>query len=257
MNDAEPNETMLNLARRYVDWLEPRATWVLVLSVLLTVAGGALASRLQIRGSFADLLPPDRPSVKALDEVQARIEILGSLYVVVETKDETSRRAAVDAVEQKLRDQDSPLIGSISSNPLETASYLWNNRFLFVSTDDLQKALDRLPEFIEERRRKANPLLLDFEDDEEKPSADEQAERDRLERMRERLDRAEYRYESAKSGYVSEDGSFQAIVIRTSFESSKTSKGRKLVAAVREVIDEVSKEYPGRYGITGDVITTM
>ncbi len=256
MDDA-PSGRLLALSRRYVDWLAPRATAVLVASLLLTLVGGVLASKLQVRGSFADLLPPDRPSVKALDEVQTRIEVLGSLYVAVEHADEDKRRDAIRFIERALGDLDSELIGSVESDPLPTASYLWNNRFLFVSLDDLQEALARLPEFIEERRKKANPLLLDFEDEKES-DAEQEAERDRLERMKERLDRAEYRYESAKNGYVSEDGAFQVIVIRTSFESSKTSSGRKLVRAVRGVVKEARGKFPeARFGITGDVITTM
>lgn len=255
MTDDRPTERLLAISRRYVDWLAPRATAVLVVSLLLTVAGGGLASRLQVRGSFADLLPPDRPSVKALDEVQARIEVLGSLYVAVEHAEESKRKEAIAFVTQALRELEGGLIGAVESDPLPTASYLWNNRFLFVSTEDLQKALDRLPEYIEERRKKANPLLLDFE---EEPSNEEQDERDRLERMKERLERAEYRYESAKNGYVSEDGAFQVVVVRTSFESSKTSKGRRLVRTVREIVKRAEAKFPGaRFGITGDVITTM
>ncbi|MEO0814015.1 MAG: MMPL family transporter, partial [Myxococcota bacterium] len=199
--------------------------------------------------------PPDRPSVKALDEVQARIEILGSLYVAVEHPEPEKRKSAVAFIEDALGDIEGELIGTVESNPLPTASYLWDNRFLFVSLEDLEKALARLPEYIEERRKKANPLLLDFEDE---PEPEDSEEKDRLERMRERLDRAEYRYESAKAGYVSEDGAFQVVVVRTAFESSKTSKGRKLVRAVRAAVAKAEKKFPkARFGITGDVITTM
>lgn len=255
MNDGAPNERLLALAARYVNWLAPRTLSVLVVAGLLTVGAGALASRLQIRGSFADLLPPDRPSVKALDEVQARIQVLGSLFVAVEGE-ETERRRAIGEIETKVQALEGNLVGSVSSDPLETASYLWDNRFLFVKTADLEQALDRLPEFIEERRRKANPLYLDLEDDDESASSSE--EQDRLDRMKERLERAEYRYESAKQGYVSEDGTFQALVIRTTFESSKNSLGRKLVREVRAIVKEAKAKYPGlRFGITGDVITQM
>lgn len=255
MIDGAPNTRLLNLAIRYVAWLTPRTSWVLIVSALLTVGAGALASQLQIRGSFADLLPPDRPSVKALDEVQARIQVLGSLFVAVEGND-TERRAALAEMEQSVGAIEGDLVGSVSSDPLETASYLWNNRFLFVKTADLEQALDRLPKYIEERRRKANPLYLDLEDEDESSADDE--ERDRLERMKQRLERAEYRYESAKRGYISEDGSFQVLVIRTTFESSKNSLGRRLVREVRAIVKELQGKYPRlRFGITGDVITQM
>lgn len=248
------DDRLLKRAERYVTWLAPRSTAILVAAVILTVVSGVLASRLQIRGSFADLLPPDRPSVQALDEVQERIKLLGSLFVVIESEDDTQRRQAVQAVEAALQKIDHELVGSVSTDPMEVASYLWDHRFLFVSTDDLERVLERLPEYVEERRRKANPLYIDFEDE---PTEEQDEERERLERMQERLERAELRYESAKSGYISKDGNFQAIVIRTAFESSRTSKGRELVSEVRKAIKDVSKLYPLRYGITGDVITTL
>lgn len=246
---------LIQPAERYVSWLKPRAGKVLIVATVLSVGSGVLASKLQIRGSFADLLPPERPSVQALDVVQERIQLLGSLFIAVESEDDVKRRQAVDALAARLRQIDTSLVSSVTTDPMEIASYLWEHRFLFVATEDLERALERLPDYIEERRRKANPLYIDFEDDE--PSDKESAERQRLELMHERLERAEERYESAKSGYISRDGTLQAIVIRTTFESSRTGKASRLVADVQRAISDVSEHHPLRYGLTGDVITTL
>jgi predicted RND superfamily exporter protein len=80
--------------------LAPRAMLVVVLATALPAAW--LASRLELRTSFLDLLSPHDPEARSLFEVLARTGGLGFSTILVPASDRASAERVVDAMGREL-----------------------------------------------------------------------------------------------------------------------------------------------------------
>src|SRR5690349_2770170 len=70
-----------------------RALTMLGAGALIAVVAVALASRLQLRTSFAELLPSDDPAVRALKRTEGRVGDLNLLTVGIRSPDRAANLA--------------------------------------------------------------------------------------------------------------------------------------------------------------------
>ena len=81
--------------QRFARWIDRRRVAILIASLVVLVAAGALAARIPIRSDISHLLPPDTPSVVALRELERRLPSSGTILVVAESEDPARRARAM------------------------------------------------------------------------------------------------------------------------------------------------------------------
>jgi hypothetical protein len=220
---------------------------VLVASVLLTAVGGLLASRLELRTNFAELLPSDHPAVKALREMQARIDTPSALFVVVTSPNPEANRRYIEEVGLALRKLPKQLVGDVAVNIHEEKRFVEANRWLYADLPLLQEARDALRSELE---RKKNPLLLDLDDGPSLSSVEK--------KLRAKADEAVGRF---PDGYFTNSArtSFVAV-IRPPGGLFAERAGEGLVTRVRELLETMppTKHDPrATVDLSGDVLTNI
>jgi len=97
-----PTAPHMRLRERWISAVLRHHRWVLVVAVLVTVAAGALASRLRIDSDIRSLMPADHPVLVNLDRIESSFGSLGSVNVVVKAGTREQRHAFADAVAERL-----------------------------------------------------------------------------------------------------------------------------------------------------------
>lgn len=237
---------------RFAAWLDRRRVAVLVVSLLIAVAGGLLASRMSIKSDLTNLLPPSQPSVRDLGAIQKRTRPFGTVQITVESADPAARSAAATALVARLAALPADLVAQVSADDGPRYRYGWANRFLFAELHDLQAARDALRKRIERAKLEANPLFIELDDDE--PKAPEQ---DRLDELQRKLADAEAK--AAKPPrQISKDGRLELLSVQTAFSASDPARAGRLLREIRAAIDEVRAQTPGvEVGLTGNVTIAM
>ena len=145
-----------------------RHPWKFVaVALALALAGGGLASRLEVRSSFAELLPSDMPSVRLLHELIRRVGGDGTVLVMVEAEDGPEGLPRAEAMAQVLaRDYlalGRDVIRSVewSMKPIE--DWFGDHWPMFIPLRDLEQARDAVKGA--KARGKQRLLDLGLEDD--------------------------------------------------------------------------------------------
>ena len=147
-----------------------RAWLVLGIATVTGVGAAAVASRLELRTSFAELLPDSDPAVVVLKKNAQRMHELGPLMVAIKSPDRAANLRYAAALTQHLRSLP-PQVCALAAYELgEVRAFLQANAWLYASLDDLVDGRDRLRSKILARK---NPLALDLDDDAEPASLTE------------------------------------------------------------------------------------
>ena len=179
---------------RYCRFVSRRAGTILAVATALFVVAAALASRLELRTSFAELLPSDDPGVVALTKTQARMGDMALLLIGVRSPDRDANLRYAELLTQKLRALPRNVVEFAAYNVHDLRSFVEDNKWLFASEDDLTEVRDRLRREISKRK---NPLLVDLDDDET------------VEQMKDRLTKRDWVDDRFPDGVFSnKDGSY-------------------------------------------------
>lgn len=239
-------------AERVTSWLDNNRVGVLVLSFVLAVLGGYLASRMKVEASLTNLLPPGQRSVVDLHAIQARARPFGTVQILLESNDVALRQRAGEALAKKLEGIRPDLVAQFSKDEGPTLQYAWQHRFLWATLDDLTAARDALRERIEQGKLEANPLYIQLDDE----PAEKKTDRfDELEKQLGELEQKALHPELR----VSKDGRFQLLTLQTTFAASDATKANELVREVKRRIEETQREV-GRgvlYQLSGNITITM
>jgi predicted RND superfamily exporter protein len=148
---------------RYHKWVTGRPVLVLVLSLLVGAAGAYLASKLKLKTAFAELLPSDDPGVVALARTQARMGDLSLLLIGVHSPDHDANLRYAEELTKRLRDMPPTVVQLATYNVRDLKAFFEQNKWLYVSEDDLESIRDRLRSEISKRK---NPLFVSLGDEE-------------------------------------------------------------------------------------------
>ncbi len=148
---------------------------IVVVGAVVGLVAVVLASRLQLRTSFAELLPSGDPAVQALKRAEGRVGDLNLLTVGIRSPDRAANLAYAKALTESLRTLPSSRIGLVAYNIRDLQQFFSDHRWLYVSAPDLEEIRDRLREEI---LRRKNPMVVPLDDDAGAPDA---AVRSRLE----------------------------------------------------------------------------
>jgi uncharacterized protein len=114
----------------------------LIVAAALAALGGWRATRLELRTGFADLLPPNQPSVVELHRVAAATRGLANVFVVLESPDVGALRRLADALLPRLEALGPPAVESAEDGVRETRAFLLPRAGLFASEAQLDQLLD-------------------------------------------------------------------------------------------------------------------
>jgi hypothetical protein len=238
-------------AERFAAWLDNNRNGLLVLSLLIALLGGYLASRMKIEASLTNLLPPQEQSVRDLAAIQARARPFGTVEILLESSDVALRARAGEALSRRLATLRPDLVAQLVTDDGDLSRYLWQHRFLWAELEDLSAARDALRERIQRAKLTANPLFISLED-EEAPG------RDRLDELEAELGKLEQRAKRPELR-VSQDGRLQLLVLQTTFSASDARRANLLIGAVKHAIEDTKHEVGRgvRYGLTGNITLAM
>jgi len=240
-----------NPADRYAAWIDRNRIGLIVLSVLIAMLGGYLASRMTIKSDLTNLLPSKQRSVKDLVAVQQRARSFGTVQVVVEAATVPEREKASAALLERFATIDKDLVNQISIDDGPLRRYGWTNRYLFAELADLEAARDALKGRMDKARLDANPLFIDLDD---APAA---PENDRLAELQGKLADAEAKAKSP-TPRVSTDGLLQLITVQTTFAGSDNRRAKRLTVAIEKAVEQVRAQVPSlEIGLSGNITYSL
>jgi predicted RND superfamily exporter protein len=148
----------------YCRFVARRSAFILTVAVGVFVLAAALASRLELRTAFHELLPSNDPGVVALMRTQNRIPDLSLLLIGVRSPDREANLRYAETLTQKLRSLPPSVVTLATYEVKDLKRFFEHNKWMYVSEPDLENIRDRLRREITKRK---NPLLVDLSEDEE------------------------------------------------------------------------------------------
>ncbi|MGB9600251.1 MAG: hypothetical protein ACPL7I_06840, partial [Myxococcota bacterium] len=146
----------------YSDFIYKRATYVVLLFIIITGISIYYTSRLRLVSDFVDLLPQHFRSVTDLKKIIERVGGTGNLFIAIESPDvKASERFAEDVVKilnEKYRDN----FRYIDYKVDDIREFYEKNAALYMSLDELEDISDRLERKVNAIKLKNNPLFVDI-----------------------------------------------------------------------------------------------
>jgi predicted RND superfamily exporter protein len=212
----------------------------LLVALAIAAVSVKLASGLEIRSSFEELLPEDVPSVREIKDLVKRVGGDGTILIVVESLDGPPGLRKAEAMGDRLAKEILALgpkqIRSVQSSMAPIRDWFENHWPLFVPLADLQKARDAVREEIKKQKTKANPLALE---DDEAPAAQPVATPEFLDLSKPPPKaRVAERFARYVDGYmVAPDKKSLTILVRPAGTSLGVGESRALVDRVQALAD--------------------
>ncbi len=224
----------------------------LAAALALALAGGLLASRLEIRSSFAELLPSDVPSVRLLHELVRRVGGDGTVLVMVEAvngpQDLPHAEAMAEVLARDYLALDGEVIRSAEWNLKPVEAWFADHWPMFAPLEDLVKARDAIRQ--EKARAKQRMLDLGLDDEEPEPSPLRRGIAGELLDPAKPLPREQVaaRFARYRDGFlVHPDGRSVTIVVRPAGTSLGVGETRALLDRMRATADrhraELAKDH--------------
>jgi predicted RND superfamily exporter protein len=141
-----------------------RPRWVLAIAVVVGLGAAALASRLQLRTAFPELLPSHDPAVQALKRTESRVGDLNLLTIGIRSPDRAANLAYAEQLTAALRALPPTQVGLVAYNIKDLQAFFHDHRWLYASVPDLESIRDRLRQEIVHRK---NPLAISLDDDDQ------------------------------------------------------------------------------------------
>src|SRR5207302_7964941 len=242
------------LWERFAALAMPRPWTIVAAGALVLAAASPFAARLyrDLRTDLRELLPQGAPSAVALRELENRIGGLASLAVVVRTDDLKAGERFVDALAARLTKLPKKLAARVFWRIDDEKAFFDAHGALYAETKDLEHFRDVLRDQISAAKKAANPLFVDLEGEEPKPTS-EAALEDAVARLRSAFGLLDHFID----GYLAGEGG-QTLVVLVYPPSAGTSleDDQRLYNAVRGVVAELDPRTfhrSIRVGYGGDV----
>lgn len=236
--------------------LQVRRPWVpLLVCALLTLVAGRLASHLQLKTRFDQLLPDSQPSVIELRRVTERTSAASQIFVLLEGGDRATRRRMGDALVPEIEAIGAPWVTHAEDGVQTARAFLLARAGFFLSVPELEKLSADVDARWDYENAKA--IGADLDEDEEKslPKLDAVTMKARF------LGPAEKRgvQDTWPDGYFEpKDGSALVVVVRSSAAGGDLELSRETLKRVQAVVDRVHAGFPAvKVGYAGDLVTGL
>jgi hypothetical protein len=150
--------------------------WVLLVASVLTALGFYHARQLRVDTDFSKLLPPDYPSVQALERLRETVGSESGVDVaIVSPSFDANRRFAEALIPRALQlrssGMDEPDFSRVDYR--RDTEFVKDNALYFATDAELDELEAFLDEKIEESRLAANPFFFDLEEEEDDAPAED------------------------------------------------------------------------------------
>ena len=225
--------------------LSYRRRWLfLIAAMVITLGAVALASRLEIRSSFAELLPENLPSVANLKELIRQVGGDGTVLVSVEALPGNPEGLAhaerwAASLAKEIRALGPAEIRSVEDNLQETERWYSDHWPLFVPLADLSKSRDALVAEVHARKVAANPLAFELDDSatrEIRPLSSDLAPWLDASQPMPRDKVAEHFASHPDGFYVHPDGRSVTVIVRPAGTSLSVSESRALLDRLHAIV---------------------
>jgi predicted RND superfamily exporter protein len=258
-----------DLIARLTDASLRRWRTFLLVALGLTVAGVWLASHLDVRTSFEELLPEHVPSVRYARELARRVGGDGNVMVVVEALDGEQGLKRVEAMTSTLAADFVALgpdvVRAVEADIWPVRRWYVDHWPMFLPLADLQRARDDLVKAIGTAKAKANPLL-DLGEEDDAPATSDPVDLGGSKELADLLDPAkptprqqvEERFARYVDGFmVPEDHRSATIVIRPTGSSLGVTEAGAVLAKIRGAVEKHRAELDAnrlRVGYAGSFV---
>jgi predicted RND superfamily exporter protein len=217
---------------------------LLLVATLLTLISAWLASGLEVRSSFEELLPSDVPSVQHVRELVRRVGGDGTVLVNIEALEganglaDAKRIAA--ALAQEFLAYGPGTIRSVERNLKRVEAWYADHWPLFLEVDTLRQARDALKKEIARVKAKANPLLLHLDDEESAETTIDPSVSPWLDPKHPMpRDEVKQRFARYEDGFlVHPDGKSLTLVVRPAGTSLGVSEARQLLDRMQKTVNK-------------------
>jgi len=225
---------------------------LVMLGILLTLIPALLlASQLEVRSSFRELLPEGKASVVEMDRLNARLGGMESLILVVEGADASTHQAFVEKLSPRIRKLGPRWVTGVDDGLRHVRRFAENHWWAYLSAEKLRRLRDDLREAKNREVSKRAGWDLDIDDDETKPAWN-------IDELRECMAPSlSEEWSSSMPDYYLGEG-FGAIVVRTPFGTAD-DRGRELQSRLEGLSTQVAREMgkPELYvRFTGSLVTS-
>ncbi|MEM7447361.1 MAG: MMPL family transporter [Myxococcota bacterium] len=148
------------LTRRYVGTLARHRYAVVFLWLSLAVAGWMGAKRLRVDTNLRALLPPDTPSLQALDALRASVDASAPLYVHITSKNPALNAQIAERIAAELRTWPETRWAIDRKDP----SYFLQHRLLYLPAEELSALADDVEMRVEWEECAAIPGCVNLDD---------------------------------------------------------------------------------------------
>jgi len=159
--------TVSALYRRYVAAVCAHPRRAALVMLVLCIAPAVLTVRFfsDIRAGLQELLPSNAPSVRALEEIHARLGGQAHVTVIAESPDRAENRRFIDALAARITARKLPEVRSLQGNVAAERSWARARVPLLLPRDRFDRLLDSIDGQIKAAKIKANPLYIDLDDE--------------------------------------------------------------------------------------------
>lgn len=230
-----------NWSTRFLDFLIRHRRMSHVLTLVITVASVMIASHLQLRTDFSELLPQKMPSVVAVKTALQRVGGSGLVIVGVESPNYEANRRFVEAFAKKIE----PWVGSrlryYEYRFTDIKDYGMRYGLHYMTLSQLDDLIDYLKTEVNKRIDSAFSGFLGLDDD--KPATDKKSKS--LEDIIQKNGGGAsmgtiFKYRDA---YLSaRDGKIMALALRPFGSSLSVGENRQLVIDINQVIKDLNPQ---------------
>jgi predicted RND superfamily exporter protein len=239
--------------RAYVDWCLRHGRLIWVLALLLTIPATLRTAQLylHLRSDIEELLPRSAPSVKALDELRARVPGMQFLGVLVDVGSPDRLQAGerfLDDLAARVAAYPPALVRRVRVGYSAERAFLEKHLPIYMDKADLETIRTRIEDRMRFEYAKQTDMLLD--EDEAPPSLD--------------FSDLEKKYQNHFGGTALADGRFSSAAMGLTLMLVEVGKFQTGNAQARELLTRVEHDIASlggldhyakgmRMGFTGDV----
>ena len=235
---------------RFVRGLRHHARWILLGALALFGLSSYLATKLELRTDFAELLPSSDPAVIELRRVQELMPGFAALVVAIDSPSKEANVRFAAAMAAGLEKLPKDVVSMVAWNLRAERAFFEANRWLFPSVEDLERIRDLFQDKLD---RAKNPMLVDLSDDDGAS----------LEDLKKK-----YQGQADSLGisklpdgvFASEDGKFVAVLAippKGLFAQHAGERLRDEVVRLRAELDPKKYHPQMNVGFSGDVMTQI
>lgn len=230
--------TKTKFSSKILAWVLAHSFAVHCLTLLLVFASLAVASRLQLRTDFSELLPQKLPSVVSLKEAADRLGGTGLLIVGIESPDFKANKRFVEDFAKRLQTEVGDQLRYFEYKFDEARAYGEKYGLHYLSIDDLKQLKEFLQKKVRERIDDGFASSLGLNDDEDKPKEDEKPITDFLKSGGSGA--ALTSVLKYRESYLSaENGKVLAVAIRPANSSLSISQSQEFLDKVNKILDSM------------------